>query len=61
MGGNFCEKLEEAPTIRFCGFKFRGATFSIADDVMSTLKLGTHSANFGFNEGRWSTSVSNHA
>ena len=34
MGGNFREKLEEAPRIKFRGFKFRGA-MAIADDVMN--------------------------
>ena len=26
-GGNFCEKLEEAPRIKFCGFNFCSAIF----------------------------------
>ena len=31
MDGNFQEKLEEAPKIKLCGFKFRG-TMAIIDD-----------------------------
>ena len=26
MGGNFHEKLNKVPRIKFCGFKFRGTT-----------------------------------
>ena len=35
MGGNFREKLEEAPRIKFRGFKFRGVKVLRADDVMN--------------------------
>ena len=49
MGGNFREKLEEAPRIKFRGFKFRGAMviFSIADDVMNfELIIGVTESNW---------------
>ena len=35
VGGNFCEKLEEALRIKFHGFKFRGALlYFFAHNVM---------------------------
>ena len=47
MDGNFREKLEEAPRIKFRGFKFRGAMviFSIADDVMNFELIGVTESN----------------
>ena len=54
MGGNFCEKLEEAPRIKFCGFNFCGAT-SIAYTGNVNFELGTRRA---VDENRWNALVS---
>ena len=59
MGGNFREKLDEVPRIKFRGFNFRGATsiwLPLARNV--NFELGTRGESFAVDEKRWNASAS---
>jgi len=52
VGGNFCEKLEEAPRIKFRGFEFCGLWHIGSRMTYVNFELETHGANVGFDEKR---------
>ena len=59
MGGNFCEKLEEAPRIKFRGFHFCGVISIRLPCVRNVnFELGTCGESFAVDEKSWNASES---